>query len=69
MSAKFPRGGGAGPFLARSLILICTSGSGKKKVYGRRTKPITIARLEPFNVTITRLYVIGDVIKIEQAAR
>ena len=47
--------------------LICTSGS--EKVYGRRTKPTTITHLEPFNVIITRLYVIGDVIKIDQAAR
>ena len=51
------------------ITLICNSGSGKKKVYGRRTKPITIAHLEPFNVIITRLYVIGDVIKIKQAVR
>ena len=51
------------------IILICTSGSGKKKVYRRRTKPISIAHLEQFNVIFTRLYVIGDVIKIEQAAR
>ena len=51
-----------------NLSLIGTSGSGKKKFTDDGRKPTTIAHLEPFNVIITKLYGMGDVVKIKQAA-
>ena len=52
MSAKFPRGGGAGPFLARSLIMLYLGSIGINSVISELCYEVTILQRNYWKMTI-----------------